>query len=178
MYENLHHHFVSLQNNNTWDVIAAIGTVLAAFISLYSAKQSAKSALEAKRATQASLMPILEPDEIVVGSERQGTDFYFEVRFKNVGQGLAQNINLSVPKLGFSKKLTSSVKPDGSIAWTRSETLPENEAVWNGIRGQNVDLNLTYEDIFGNKITSIGDFEVSANSFHTGSPHWTVKYED
>lgn len=155
---------------------AAVGTVVAAAIAMYSARQSAKSALDSKRSSQASLMPIIEPSSIILSAVARSYPNYIEVNFKNVGKGLAQNIQINIPDLSFSKKLSRSVNPDGAISWTRSLEDTNNAERWNASRGKDLAMNITYTDIFGNEIITRSSVLLDDHTFHLEDFIWTVEY--
>lgn len=157
-------------------LIAAIGTIGAATIALYSAKQSAQSALDSKRSSQASLMPIIEPREVCLCSESNSGETYFELRMTNVGKGLAQDIHVSIPQLNFTKVLSTSIKPDDALHWTRSPIHQSNAAQWEQNRGTSINILLSYSDIFGNRIATRATAVLEIASFRLDDFQWTVEY--
>jgi hypothetical protein len=147
--------------------------VVAAFAAWYSASASQKSANESKRATEASFMPIIEPVQLMPVQDSKM--HYYELKILNSGRGLALNIELKIPVLNLEVKVPSIKQDEDMVLFTeRTET---DLGLWKGLKESGLLLEITYTDIFGNKIVTSSSGSVVDHPFVMNFGY-TVAYAD
>ena len=156
---------------NVWEVVASISTLITAVVAFYSARESAKSASESKRAAQANFMPIIEP--LRINPLQSAKDHLYEFHFKNSGAGLALNTKIQIPELGFDETLLSLKSGETGVVQTINSS--GSLDYWKKLAKDELKFEVSYLDIFGNHIKTIGSAKVAAHPYEMVC-EWTLSY--
>lgn len=148
-----------------FSIIAALATVVAAIAAWYSATQSSRS-------LKIGSNPILYAG---VDSKDISPEV-FDVYIKNIGSGLARDIRLDIPALNIKEGFSNIEKEKQSDTWKVKVVCGARQ---NGDKDllKNPKYTITYRNIFGDSITTVGHFNLSQDNGRPGNYRVSSKTE-
>jgi hypothetical protein len=148
--------FIQFLNTNA-GAIQAISTVVLIIITIYYTYQSQLAVTEASNTRMDMRLPIIQVEiegpieEMVIKKER-----YMELTFKNVGYGIARNIEARLP----GKDPATLRSLDVGAAWSVSVPLKPGEAEKiDALPLEEKTILVKYEDIFSRKLSTAVHFD-------------------